>query len=547
MAAEAAKASSSSALTTASNPIVSWSPFLELAQLYHQHHLYPQYYYHVLAQEVAVQAKFDRPPHKRRKIEAGTASKGPQESTTHLWPDRRRSINFKPYSGLESVPNHPRQSQLPLKRRNDGLPAVPNYTKGSSGSSRTHVIQPDRGCTIGNLFPEILSIIFEYLDTQSKGRAAQVSKRWRDAAYKKSVWKGLTATLHVDKSNQYLPNLKDLTPSLVNRGIKHIQVLSLRERSSPRDLVKGIPNLESLNLSGCFNLSDNMFEGTIHKDVPSLTSLNLSNCKEITNSSLVTIAIRCKNLETLDLSGCTKINNDGLANLATLPKLRHLNLRSCRQISDVGIGHLCGISEVSSRPPPAASSLESLSLQDCQKLSDESLNYICKGLPNLKKINLSFCVSIGETGLKSLANLASLEDINLRSCDNIGDMGISQYLSEATSKLEKLDVSFCSGVTDATLRHLAGSNIAASLQSLALTTCAITDDGLTKVAKKLTKLRELQTGQCVNISDLSLEAIGQNMKELTLIDLYGCLRLSEAALKKLRTQLPKLTKLNLSL
>merc|ERR1719410_486279 len=144
MAAEAAKASASSSLTTASNPIVAWSPFLELAQLWNHHQFYPQnYYYHVLAQEVqAVQAKYDRPPHKRRKVEAGIASKGPQESTTHLWPDRRRSINFKPYSGLESVPNHPRQSQLPLKRRNDGLPAVPNYTKGSSGSSRTQVIQP---------------------------------------------------------------------------------------------------------------------------------------------------------------------------------------------------------------------------------------------------------------------------------------------------------------------------------------------------------------------------------------------------------------------
>ena len=344
-----------------------------------------------------------------------------------------------------------------------------------------------------------------------------------------------------------MPNLKDLTPSLVSRGIKHVQVLSLG-RSSPKELVKGIPNLESLNLSGCFNLSDHTFEGAIHKDVPSLTSLNLSNCKDISNSSLVTIAIRCKNLETIDLSGCTKITNEGLANLASLGKLKHLNLRSCRQISDPGIGQLCGaLSEVSSQqPPPAASSLDSLSLQDCQKLSDESLRYISQGLRNLKRINLSFCVSITDTGLKSLAKVASLEDINLRSCDNVSDIGIG-FLAEEHQRLAKLDVSFCSNVTDASLRHMAGSGLAASLHSLALTTCAITDDGLIKLAKKLSKLRELQTGQCVNISDLSLEAIGQNMKELTLIDLYGCLRLSEAALKKLRTQLPKLTKLNLSL
>ena len=35
----------------------------------------------------------------------------------------------------------------------------------------THVVKT----TIGNLFPEILSIIFEYLDVPSKGRAAQVN------------------------------------------------------------------------------------------------------------------------------------------------------------------------------------------------------------------------------------------------------------------------------------------------------------------------------------------------------------------------------------
>ena len=170
MAAEAAKASGSQA----SNPIVAnnWNTLLAFNQFYHEVYQNP-WYYVLAAKEVAVQAAvgYER-PHKRRKTEASVVGQ-PQESTvTHLWNDRRRNI-FKPYSGLESA-NHPRQSQLPLKRRNDGLPAIPNYNKGSVGSSRTHVIQPDRGCTIGNLFPEILSIIFEYLDTQSKGRAAQV-------------------------------------------------------------------------------------------------------------------------------------------------------------------------------------------------------------------------------------------------------------------------------------------------------------------------------------------------------------------------------------
>merc|ERR1712083_1132257 len=133
-------------------------------------------------------------------------------------------------------------------------------------------------------------------------------------------------------------------------------------------------------------------------------------------------------------------------------KLKHLNLRSCRQVSDVGIANLCGLDDLQF---PASLSLQSLCLQDCQKLSDESLRYISQGLPNLKRINLSFCVSITDTGLKSLAKVASLEEINLRSCDNVSDIGIG-FLAEEHQRLAKLDVSFCSNVTDASLRHISG-------------------------------------------------------------------------------------------
>ena len=65
------------------------------------------------------------------------------------------------------------------------LPLTKNYPRGCmilrNGDSRerveaeksyTHVVKT----TIGNLFPEILSIIFEHLDVPSKGRAAQVNK-----------------------------------------------------------------------------------------------------------------------------------------------------------------------------------------------------------------------------------------------------------------------------------------------------------------------------------------------------------------------------------
>lgn len=74
--------------------------------------------------------------------------------------------------------------------------------------------------TINHLHPELLSIIFLYLDTKSKAIAAQVCSSWRDAVYHKSVWKGVEANIRLKSSKDNTPLLK----SLVCRGIKRVQV-----------------------------------------------------------------------------------------------------------------------------------------------------------------------------------------------------------------------------------------------------------------------------------------------------------------------------------
>ena len=65
-------------------------------------------------------------------------------------------------------------------------------------------------------------MIFRNLEVKDKGRAAQVCMAWRDAAYHKIVWRGVEAKLHLRRANP------SLFPSLVKRGIKRVQILSLR-------------------------------------------------------------------------------------------------------------------------------------------------------------------------------------------------------------------------------------------------------------------------------------------------------------------------------
>ena len=355
------------------------------------------------------------------------------------------------------------------------------------------------------------------------------------------MWKGVEAKLHLGRPNSFL------FPSLVRRGIKKVQVLSLRK--SLRELISGIPSLEVLNLSGCYNLTDLAVESAFNRELSSLRELNLSLCKDVSDNSLGKIATNCKNLSSLDLGGCVKVTNTGLLLISWgLKKLSFLNLRSCRQISDHGIGHLSGL-DAGGKYTSAPSALRILGLQDCQKLTDDSLKHISIGMPDLKDINLSFCVSVTDTGIKSLAKLPHLESLNLRSCDNVSDIGVG-FLSEdspAAIAVQSLDVSFCSNVSDAGLRHIAAG--LPSLRSLLLTTCAVTDQGIEKLAsgKAASSIETLHLGQCVNLTDSGMIAVAEKMKSLTSLDLYGCPKITSDAVKSIRLNMPQLGNLNLEL
>ncbi|XP_022234997.1 F-box/LRR-repeat protein 14-like [Limulus polyphemus] len=386
---------------------------------------------------------------------------------------------------------------------------------------------------ISCLYPEILALIFSYLNVRDKGRAAQVCAAWREAAYHKSVWRGVRARLHLRRANP------SLFPSLVRRGIRRIQVLSLRR--SLRDVVLGVPNLKSLNLMGCYNLSDPWVSHALVHDMPALTELNLSMCKQITDSSLGRIAQHLQYLEYLDLAGCCNITNTGLLLVAWgLRRLRSLNLRSLRHVSDTGIGHLAGLT------PEAVDgtvALEHLGLQDCQKLTDVALRHVSLGLHQLKSINLSFCASVTDSGLKYLARMSELRELNLSSCDNITDLGMI-YLAEGGSRLTSLDVSFCDKVGDQGLLHISQGLF--NLQSLSLNACPISDEGVSRIARTLSDLQSLNIGQCSRVTDKGLSLIADRFHQLHSIDLYGCTKITTVGLEKVM-QLPCLSVLNLGL
>ncbi|GBP94593.1 hypothetical protein EVAR_9478_1 [Eumeta japonica] len=386
---------------------------------------------------------------------------------------------------------------------------------------------PDSGTHVSRLYPELLALIFERLPVRDRGRAAQVCRAWRDAADRRSVWRGVEAALHLRRA------APALFASLARRGVRRLQVLSLRR--GLRDAVAALPGLESLSLSGCYSVTDAALASAFATESPALRRLDLSLCKQVTDSSLGRIAQSLKNLEELELGGCSNITDTGLLLIAWgLRKLRRLDLRSCWHVTDAGLAHLCGGAGEARGTPE----LEHLGLQDCQRLTDEALRHAAAGLPRLRSVNLSFCVAVSDAGLRHLARLPQLEDVNLRACDGVSDAGVAQ-LAEA-GRLRALDVSFCDKVGDEALCGGLGA-----LRSLSLSACRVTDEGLERVAR-LRQLETLNIGQCSRVTDRGLRALGDALLQLRAIDLYGCTGITTHGLEYI-VRLPHLKVLNLGL
>ena len=114
-----------------------------------------------------------------------------------------------------------------------------------------------------------------------------------------------------------------------------------------------------------------------------------------------------------------------------------------------------------------------LSLNSCMWLTDFSMVSIGKHCKNLQAISLSGCNGIGRVGLRSIA----------LSCSNLCSVNLSGYC-----------------VDDGGLRILASS--LNKLETLDLTGCSsVTDRGLSQIAHCCTKLRILKLGGCHKIGE----------------------------------------------
>ncbi|XP_034697606.1 F-box/LRR-repeat protein 4 [Vitis riparia] len=231
-----------------------------------------------------------------------------------------------------------------------------------------------------------------------------------------------------------------------------------------------------------------------------LRVLGLQHCRGITDAGLMAIGRNLSHLQSLDVSYCRKLTDKGLSAIAeSCCDLRSLHLAGCRSVNDKVLEALS----------KNCHNLEELGLQGCTYITDSGLTFLVKGCQRMKFLDINKCSNISDIGVcsVSMACSCSLKTLKLLDCYKVGDELVLS-LAQFCKNLETLIIGGCRDISDE------------SIKSLAIAACSHS-------------LKNLRMDWCLNISDLSLNCIFCNCRNLEALDIGCCEEVTDAAFQGL--------------
>ncbi|XP_010242708.1 PREDICTED: F-box/LRR-repeat protein 12 [Nelumbo nucifera] len=224
-------------------------------------------------------------------------------------------------------------------------------------------------------------------------------------------------------------------------------------------VANGCPSLTSVSLYRC-NITDAGLE-SLAKFCSSLKDMNLSHCSLITDCGIGSLSRECRQLRAVTISFCRGITGIGFRGCSQT--LTYLEADSCKFdpngilgiVSGGGLEYVnvsclswCihgdGLAGIGAG---FAMRLRVLNLRMCRSVSDTSIMAIAKGCPALQEWNLALCHEVRLPGWEAIGtNCHNLEVLHVNRCRNLCDRGF-QALRDGCKQLSVLYMHRCRLIT----------------------------------------------------------------------------------------------------
>ncbi|XP_067291985.1 F-box/LRR-repeat protein 14 isoform X2 [Pseudorasbora parva] len=150
-------------------------------------------------------------------------------------------------------------------------------------------------------------------------------------------------------------------------------------RDQERASLLALRGLQELDLSACSKLTDTSITQVLR--FPDLQRLSLSMLPDISDDSLVSVALHCRNLTSLALNFCPHISDQGMARaLPLLHRLQHLFLACCDAVTN----------ETLSIIALHCDRLRTLDVSMCKDITVHQVDLLQSRLPFLEKVQCRF-------------------------------------------------------------------------------------------------------------------------------------------------------------
>ncbi|CAI9736100.1 F-box/LRR-repeat LRR-repeat 17-like [Octopus vulgaris] len=355
------------------------------------------------------------------------------------------------------------------------------------------VPSPEDSLHILNLPSSILLEIFKYLTIPERIHSVElVCKKWYELAKDPSLWRHINFQDfgHKTLSDEILDKITSYSNHVVHLDISNTMGFSPEGISS---VLKKCRWLSFLSLKGCCSLPDSTIQ-LIAENQHDLEQLYLDDCFCVTNPTIVKIFHNCPRITHLSFGWHLNAETvDTMANYCT--RLKLINLSHCDAVDSLA------------RMLQNCKQLENVNLSDCP-LTDSHLVNLCH-LPNLKHVYLN-SVNMSSTTAKEVAkHCLKLQTLSLCFNDCVDDDCITAVVQNARN-----------------------------LRILKCIRCNITDKALIAIAKHSSKLEQLDVSFCSNITNKGVNFVSENCTQLYFLGLFSCEKVESTFLFQLQKDYP---------